>query len=474
MTKIKLIRNLLKTDFYQINMTCALILSGKATIMAGFEGFYRHPKKEVSSNVYYYSGEKQIIEIMDSIKEELASKSFIDDFMKLIKCRFTSEQEDTIRNFFETNSTSIEYSVYKEDCVLPPLVPAFQVKTQIWLGLMIETIITNAHNGRTGLNTKIHLNQADEEMKAIVNEDRTSMYWDKYKQKLRDIAMQYRSITDKPIMDASFRRAPSYKISVIAAKIALEEGFNSTSHCGAFLAGEIPLDKVNGTMSHAFIMLFPTEREAFISWNRIFKNTIYLVDTYDVLNAIQTIIDLGIFPYAIRIDSGDFFTLPQKARDLLDQNDLKETKIYLSGDITPELVIQLEEANVPFDMFMVGTKYVNLDGGASVNSGFVYKIVEYTLEDEYFSDKIAEWHESNQEEPLNEFLGLTQDQYIELVLKQQVRILPEKKAEGKGNYPGLKTVTVVDGNVILEPTGNIGFSDLNLITENSKVIFKRD
>lgn len=474
MITTKYIKQLLNTDFYQVNMTCALILSGKANIIAGFEGFYRHPKKEVSDNVYYYSGERQINAIMDCIKEELSSKSFIDDFMRLIKGRFTEEQENTIRNFFETNIPNIEYSVYKEDCVLPPLVPAFQIKTAIWLGLMIETIITNAHNGRTGLNTKIHLNQADDEMKAIVNEDRTSIYWDKYKQKLKDRAMQYRTITEKPIMDASFRRAPSYKISVLAAKIALEEGFNSTSHCGAYLSGQIPLDKVNGTMSHAFIMLFPTEKEAFIAWNKIFKNTIYLVDTYNVLNAIQTIIDLGIVPYAVRIDSGDFFSLPQKARELLDNNNLKETKIYLSGDITPELVIQLEDANVPFDMFMVGTKYVNLDGGASVNAGFVYKIVEYTLEDSYFEDKIQEWHNSDQEEPLNEFLGLTHEQYVELVLKQEVRILPEKKAEGKGNYPGLKTVSVVEGNVILQPTGQIGFSDLNLITENSKVIYKRD
>lgn len=428
-------KNLITTDFYQISMVAAYILCDIAEEITGFESFYRHPKEEIG-HVYYFKGEKEINSFINNLKEDLKDKSFINTFIKLVKDKFPKDKQELyctkIRTFFENCNTDFQYTVFKDDAVLLPLVPAFQFKGPKWIGQLIETPITNTINGLTGLNTQLHLGRATPEMIAIVNGDKKSIYWDIYKTKLIDRALQYVSVTDKPIMDASFRRAAGYEISLVASKIALDYGFKGTSHVGAFFTYNFDSSFIGGTMAHAFIMSFPTELEAFIAWNSIFPNSVMLVDTYDTLNAIQLLIDNNIKPHTVRIDSGDFFVITFQVRKLLDEAGWTDVQIYLSGDITPEILCDMEIKKVPFDKVMVGTKYVNIDLG--VNCGFVYKIVEFTSKGK--------------------------------------RILPEKKAEGKSNYPGLKNVSVQEGTLIMDVSSEtFGLSNLNLITESMPIKF---
>ena len=83
---------------------------------------------------------------------------------------------------------------------------------------------------------------------------------------------------------------------------------------------------------------------------------------------------------------------------------------------------------------MAGTKYVNLGVMANVNCGFVYKIVEYEAEG--------------------------------------VNYYPYKKAFGKSNYPGLKTVSVdTDGDITMTIGGEFGFNDMNRINDNANMEF---
>ena len=77
--------------------------------------------------------------------------------------------------------------------------------------------------------------------------------------------------------------------------------------------------------------------------------------------------------------------------------------IFLSGDMTPERLIEMNENKIPVDKTMAGTMYVNAGEAIRANSGFVYKVVEVNKFDKKF--------------------------------------YPEKKAKGKKSLSGLKKVT---------------------------------
>lgn len=436
-------KNILSTDFYQLPMVLAYILSGKAEETTGFESFYRHPKKEVNEKGYYYfSGEKAVKLFIEQIREEIKEGTFVETFIKLIMPKVRKEKRkeytEKVRDFFKNCNKEFEYSVFKEDCILLPYVPAFQFKGPKWIGQLIETPITNIINGKTGLNTQRHLGKATQFMIDIVEGNRKSNNWDNYLKMLNERALEYVSSTDIPLMDASFRRAAGYKISVKTAEIALKNGFKATSNIGAYFDSQSITEAfIGGTMAHAFIMSFETELEAYKAWYEIFPGTAILVDTYDTINAVKMLIENNLKPDCVRIDSGDFFVVCKEVRTILDNAGWNKVGIYISGDLTPELLTELEDKKVPFNKAMIGTKLANIGEIVKINPGFVYKVVEYTT-------------------------------------KEGKRILPEKKAEGKGNYPGLKVITVENGEVVLNTnSGNIGFNDLNMINEEMTVKYIR-
>ena len=177
-------------------------------------------------------------------------------------------------------------------------------------------------------------------------------------------------------------------------------------------------------------MSYETELRAFQVWNEIFPNTSFLVDTFDTIKAVRKIVRNNLKPKNVRIDSGDFFTVCQEVRDILDENGWNDVGIYISGDLTPELLTELTNKKVPFDQAMIGTKLTNLGEIVNINPGFVYKLVEYTRDGKKY--------------------------------------YPVKKASGKGNYPGLKEVIVENGKLHIKP--GFGFVNPNLIIENMEVI----
>lgn len=424
---------LLDTDFYQLSIVLAYIISGKADEQAGFECFYRHPKKELE-NRCYFKGENEVHTFMENVQKELKEKTFVKEFIRLIspKIRVEKRKEYTekVEKFFK-QEFDFEYSVYKDDCVVPPLTPVFQFKGARWIGTLLETPLTNIVNGRTGLNTQRHLGKMSEYQRVVVEGDRKSPFWNDYLNKVKDRAIAYRLSTTKPIMDASYRRAGGLKISVKVAEIAMELGFNGTSNVAARIRSPFIKDEmIGGTMAHSFIMSYKTELEAFKVWNEVFPHTSFLVDTYDTVKAVKKLVREDLKPENVRIDSGDFYTICQEVRNIFDEAGWYDVGIYISGDLTPELLTDLENKRVPFDKCMVGTKLANLGEIVAINAGFVYKLVEYT---------------SNGE-----------------------RVFPVKKACGKGNYPGLKRVVCSD-KVLLKD--GFGFEGLDLIKEDMEVVY---
>jgi nicotinate phosphoribosyltransferase len=178
---------------------------------------------------------------------------------------------------------------------------------------------------------------------------------------------------DKILIDFGLRRAHGFQAGLLAAKNALICGFKATSN---LLAGKIFNIPVSGTMAHSFIMVFG-EEEAFKIFHKFYPNkAIFLVDTYDVIKAIEKTIELakkGYKPIGVRIDSGDIPFLVKEVRKRLDSAGLKDIKIFVSGGVD-EYKIE-EWKNLPIDGYGVGTKFITSSDRPYLD--IAYKLVEY-------------------------------------------------------------------------------------------------
>jgi len=424
----------LQTDFYQLTMSFAYLISGIAGETTGFESFIRHIKPEVAneSKFYVFDGENEVHEFMKIVKDEINQEDFFDRFWTMFSTKIANPEEmyEKAKKAFNSINKDFEYNVIHNGTKVFPKVPVFQFKGSKMIGQLIETPITNIVNGRTGQKSfETFFPEKNQDISKI-RQDMNSVSA-QYIEDLTKRAIEYREATSKVLLEAAFRRAPNFEISVVASRIALENGWDGTSNTTLFY--EFP-DMIGGTMAHAFVMAFEKEIDAFRTWNRIFPKSTILVDTYDTVNAVKMLIENNIRPASVRIDSDPIEELAFKVREILDEAGWTEVKIFLSGDITPEKLIKWENENVPFDMCMAGTKYVNIDEMHFVNAGFVYKVVEYERDGK--------------------------------------RFFPYKKAFGKSNYPGLKTVFVdSDGDISMTINGEFGFKNVERLNKNPYIEF---
>lgn len=374
--------NIFNTDYYQFTMAIAYLITGKANETTGFESFVRHIKKEVNParNAYIFSGEKEVISFIEKVKEEIKREDFFNRFWNIVERSINEDKKEEFyriaKEEFKKVNKDFEFIVIPEGTIVKPYIPVFQYKGPKIFGQMIETKITNIINGKTGL--KSFKKSATEKteiqyLEDIVNEFHSKEYED-YIFKIEKRAEEYRNSTSKILLEAGYRRAPSQDIADISSTIAIRKGWNGTSNISAYQKGMV--DNIGGTMAHAFVMSYETEVEAFKAWNDIFPKSTILVDTYDTINAIKTLIKNNIRPASVRIDSGDLKEMSFKVRKILDNAGWEEVKIFISGDITPKMLKEYEKEEVPFNITMAGTKYVNIDEVIHVNAGFVYKIVE--------------------------------------------------------------------------------------------------
>ncbi len=175
------------------------------------------------------------------------------------------------------------------------------------------------------------------------------------------------------IVDFGTRRSHSPLAGVYAARASYIAGFNGTSNCVADLELGI---KASGTMAHSWVQRFANELESFKEFYKLYgKNSILLIDTYDIkkgaLNACKTAKDIG----GVRIDSGDLVENSKIVRKILDENGLKNAIIALSSDLNEYKIKELIEKGAPVDAFGVGTEMVTSRDDPVVNS--VYKLIEH-------------------------------------------------------------------------------------------------
>jgi nicotinate phosphoribosyltransferase len=174
---------------------------------------------------------------------------------------------------------------------------------------------------------------------------------------------------DRPVIEMGSRRVdPS--AAVAAARSAYLAGFASTSNLEAGRIFGIP---TRGTASHAFVLAYPSEKEAFAAQVAAFgPGTTLLVDTFDVAQGIRNAVEVaGPELGAVRIDSGDLGTEAVRARSLLDELGAIKTRLVVTGDLDAHTIAALGAA--PVDSYGVGANVVT--GMGVPTAGFVYKLV---------------------------------------------------------------------------------------------------
>lgn len=173
----------------------------------------------------------------------------------------------------------------------------------------------------------------------------------------------------RPVIEMGSRRVdPS--AAVAAARAAYLAGFGSTSNLQAGRLFGIP---TTGTAAHAFVLAYPSEKEAFQAQLDAFgPDTTLLVDTYDVDQGIRNAIEVaGPDLAAVRIDSGDLASEAVRARALLDELGAPRTRLVVTGDLDAHTIAALGAA--PVDSYGVGSNVVT--GMGVPTAGFVYKLV---------------------------------------------------------------------------------------------------
>lgn len=163
--------------------------------------------------------------------------------------------------------------------------------------------------------------------------------------------------TGDQCLEFGTRRAHGVDAAIINARSSYIAGFKGTS---LELAGKIYGIPCLGTMAHSYVLAFDNEKEAFQTFLNKYGRTTLLIDTYDCLAAIETIIQIyhetGMKPGAVRIDSGDLVSLSKKVRNLLDNNDLKDVIIVASSDLNEEKILQMERLASPINIYGIGTE----------------------------------------------------------------------------------------------------------------------
>lgn len=176
----------------------------------------------------------------------------------------------------------------------------------------------------------------------------------------------------RPVIDFGSRRAQGPQAGLLAARASFIGGCDGTSNVLAGYRLGIPL---YGTMAHSFIQFFDDEKRAFEIFQRSFpRHSILLVDTYDTLRGVRNALRLASPAQGVRVDSGDLDRTARAARKLLDQSGHHETRVLVSGDLNPERVKALTEAEAPIDGYGVGTDLVVCPEAPTCD--LVYKLVE--------------------------------------------------------------------------------------------------
>jgi nicotinate phosphoribosyltransferase len=163
----------------------------------------------------------------------------------------------------------------------------------------------------------------------------------------------------RTVVDFGMRRIHGADAAVKAARAFHVAGVHATSNV---LAGKLYGIPVAGTMAHSFIQAHDGELAAFRDFVALYPGTILLVDTYDTLEGVRSVVRLAeeigdaFTVRGVRLDSGDLAELAKGARRILDGAGLEGVEIFASGSLDEYEIARLVDDGAPITGFGVGTR----------------------------------------------------------------------------------------------------------------------
>ncbi|MFC2075048.1 nicotinate phosphoribosyltransferase [Bdellovibrionota bacterium] len=175
-----------------------------------------------------------------------------------------------------------------------------------------------------------------------------------------------------PVIEFGLRRSHSPAAGLMGVRGALIGGCLGTSNV---LAAQRTGAKPFGTMSHSWVMNFPTEKKSFLAFYKVFPNhSLFLLDTYNVLDSARLVTELEIERVdGVRLDSGNIEDLASDVRRILNKARQKKAKIFATGDLNEHIIESLLKEDAPIDSFGVGTELITSRDDPAM--GGIYKLV---------------------------------------------------------------------------------------------------
>ncbi len=183
---------------------------------------------------------------------------------------------------------------------------------------------------------------------------------------------------ERMVADFGMRRMHGADAAMKGARAMYIAGIGATSNVAAGHAYGIP---ITGTMAHSYIEAHDQEQDAFRAFARQYPNTVLLVDTYDTLAGVDSVIELAkdlgdkFQVRGIRLDSGDLADLAKRARKRLDEAGLDDVMILASSSLDEHKITALLDRGAPIDGFGVGTRMGTMADQPYLDSA--YKLCGY-------------------------------------------------------------------------------------------------
>jgi nicotinate phosphoribosyltransferase len=324
----------LATDLYELTMAAAYFKSQQTDRIGVFEAFVRKLPRNRSYMVA--AGLEQVLHYLLNLRfteKQIQYLKSIETFQNVGEDFF-----DYLENFRFTG----DVWAAPEGTILFPNEPIIRVEAPIIESQIVETFLLSTINFESLIATK---------------------------------ASRITSAAKgRKIIEFGFRRAHGPQAALLAARASYIGGCVGTSNTLMGYKLGIP---VFGTMAHSFVMNFESELYAFREFCKVFPNGLLLVDTYDTLAAVREIVEDGIQPGGIRLDSGDLYELSIKSREILDNAGFNKAIIMASGDLNEYNISDLVGRKAPIDLFGVGTELVTSRDDPAMNG--VYKLVAIRL-----------------------------------------------------------------------------------------------
>jgi nicotinate phosphoribosyltransferase len=312
------LRSALFTDLYELTMSAAYFAEGMDR-RGVFELFFR--RMPPTRNFIIAAGLDEVLSYLEHLHFSADDLAYLAD-----QDRFSREFLDFLAELRFTG----DVHALPEGTPVFPDEPLIRVEAPVIEAQLVETLVLN----------QIHFQSiaASKAARVVIAAD------------------------GRDVVDFGSRRAHGTDAALKVARTSYLAGAAGTSNV---LAGKLYGVPIFGTMAHSYIQSHDDEAEALRAFAEVHPDTTLLVDTYDTLEGVRTVVELSrdderpLRVSGIRLDSGDLGELARKSRRLLDEHTIRA----------------LVASGAPIDGFGVGTNMAVSDDAPGLD--MAYKLVAY-------------------------------------------------------------------------------------------------